>query len=309
MVSPLHHITWMQEYHRDWFRDPLCFWCISTTSLMVPFQELEFMQMILLHIPAYKHLASLIGLRWQQSWRRTCIVLLSGIIQFCQDQIAVCESILIPLKMNDFELPKCPSFHLLGVVFTPKLDWKDTLHLRPLCTSIKPPSAHVSSTAPIFGVVFHNWVALRRLVNIIGTVLSSILQPLSDRRVVASLSLLYKYCHVRCSLELSSIVLHRHFSIRLIQFSESLHQYAVDIPRCKRNFYHTGFCPRTATLLSLQTAFRNTILQFNRFLLPLHCIALELCVAPHQLVALALLGVISIKKKIIIMVGKTEFVW
>ena len=36
-----------------------------------PFRELEFMHMILLHIPAYKHLISLIGLRWQQSWRRT----------------------------------------------------------------------------------------------------------------------------------------------------------------------------------------------------------------------------------------------
>ena len=70
---------------------------------------------------------------------------------------------------------------LLGLVFTPKLDWKpnvqsvgiqasqivglffylkDTLHLRPLCTCIKSPSGHVWSTAPILGLVLHNRVAL-----------------------------------------------------------------------------------------------------------------------------------------------------
>ena len=37
---------------------PLCFWCISMTCMVVPFQELEFMQMVLLPIPAYKHLLS-----------------------------------------------------------------------------------------------------------------------------------------------------------------------------------------------------------------------------------------------------------
>ena len=28
------------------------------------------------------------------------------------------------VKINDIELPECVSFHLLGLVFTPKLDWK-----------------------------------------------------------------------------------------------------------------------------------------------------------------------------------------
>ena len=37
---------------------------------------------------------------------------------------------------------------------------RDTLPLRPFCTYIKPPSAHVWRTAPIFGVVLHNRVAL-----------------------------------------------------------------------------------------------------------------------------------------------------
>ena len=28
------------------------------------------------------------------------------------------------MKMNDIELPECASFRLLGLVFTPKFDWK-----------------------------------------------------------------------------------------------------------------------------------------------------------------------------------------
>ena len=36
----------------------------------------------------------------------------------------------------------------------------DTLHLGLFCTSIKPPSGPVWGTAPIFGVVLHNQVAL-----------------------------------------------------------------------------------------------------------------------------------------------------
>ena len=42
MASPVNRMTSMQEYCRDWFWDPLDFWCISMTILMMPFQE--FMQ-------------------------------------------------------------------------------------------------------------------------------------------------------------------------------------------------------------------------------------------------------------------------
>ena len=79
----------------------------------------------------------------------------------------------------------------------------------------------------------------RSLVNLIGPVLLSTLQSLSHRRVVATLSLFYKYW--------------------------SLHQYAVDIPRCKRNFYKTTFfhALQGFGILSLQTAFhQNTIFMY-----------------------------------------------
>ena len=41
MVSPLHHITSVQEYCKDRVCNPLCFWCISMTLLMVPFQDAD----------------------------------------------------------------------------------------------------------------------------------------------------------------------------------------------------------------------------------------------------------------------------
>ena len=34
------------------------------------------------------------------------------------------ESSLIPLKLNDIELPESSSFPLLGLAFSPKLHWK-----------------------------------------------------------------------------------------------------------------------------------------------------------------------------------------
>ena len=216
------------------------------------------------------------------------------------------ESGLIPLKMNDIELPESSSFRLLGLVFTPKLDWKPYVqsiakqaskrvgslfrsqrYLTPESilylykATIRPCMeycSHIWGGAPQSGCLDLLDRVQRRLVNLIGPVLSSTLQPLSHRRDVASLSLFYKYYHGNCSQELFSLVPHGRLSVRSTRFSESLHQYAVDIPRCKRNFYHTSFFPRTARLwnsLSVDcfpseynlSVFKSRI---NRFLLQLH---------------------------------------
>ena len=61
------------------------------------------------------------------------------------------ESSLIPLRMNDIELPESASFHLLGLGFYNRhhkeLDLFfyliDTLQRRPLCPCIKPQSGPV----------------------------------------------------------------------------------------------------------------------------------------------------------------------
>ena len=115
-----------------------------------------------------------------------------------------------------------------------------------------------------------------RLVNLICPVLSTIRHPLSHRRVVASISLFYKYYHGKCSQELLSMVPHGRLKVRSTRFYERWQQYAVDIPRC--NFYQTSFFPRPARLWnSLYAdyfpseynlpAFKSRV---NRFLLSLH---------------------------------------
>ena len=103
-------MTPIQEYLGDRFWDPRCFWCTSMTRMMAPFQELEFIQIRLLHIPAYKHLTSLIGLRWQQSWRRNYVVLLSGYHSMLPRPNWCLKSSLIPVQMNDMELPWSATF-------------------------------------------------------------------------------------------------------------------------------------------------------------------------------------------------------
>ena len=145
--------------------------------------------------------------------------------------------------MNDIELPNNASFRLLRLVFTPNLDWKSyvqsvakqasqrvrslfrsLIYLTPetilyLYKATTPPCmeycSHIWSGAPKPGCLDLHDRVHRKLVNLIGIVLSSTPQPLSHRRVVASLSLFYKYYHGRCSQELSSLVPHRRLSVRL----------------------------------------------------------------------------------------------
>ena len=88
----------------------------------------------------------------------------------------------------------------------------------------------------------------KRIVNLIGPELSVGLQSLLHRRIVASLSLFYKYYHAKCSAELADLVPPRRVNVRTTRFSERLHKYDVRPPLCKRNFYQLSFFPRTASL-------------------------------------------------------------
>ena len=135
--------------------------------------------------------------------------------------------------------------------------------------------SHIWGGAPQSGCLDSLDRVQRRLVNLIEPVLSSTLQPLYHRRVVASLSLFYKYYRFQ---DLSSLVPHRRLSVRLTRFSESFHQYAVDTPRCKRNSYQTSlFSTHCRALefplcrvLSIRIQFYVFKGRVNRFLLLLH---------------------------------------
>ena len=197
MVGLLHHMISTQEYRSDRFWDPHCVMCISMTFLMVPFQQLEFRQMILLHIPAYKHLPSLIGLRWQQSWRRTYVV-------------------LSEVKSGWYHsmLPRPNCFLLIAIVRAPWFLWRWMI-----------------SRYVLLSVFFNLFLHPRWIGNLMSILLQerhhtglglfsiSEIRYHADHPVhrvhVAILSLFYKYYHGRCSQELSSLVPHRHLNERL----------------------------------------------------------------------------------------------
>ena len=63
----------------------------------------------------------------------------------------------------------------------------------------------------------------KRVVNLVGPILSSSLQPLSHRRDVASLSLFYRYYHDKCSSELQGLVPSSWLPVRSTRFSKKSH--------------------------------------------------------------------------------------
>ena len=90
-----------------------------------------------------------------------------------------------------------------------------------------------------------------RLRNLVGDDLFSTLPPLSLRRDVASLSLLYRYFHGRCSNELHSLVPPlQTFRVRtrLAAFTQSNHPYTLRSPLIRNQFHENSFFPRTTRL-------------------------------------------------------------
>ena len=68
----------------------------------------------------------------------------------------------------------------------------------------------------------------KRVVNLVGSGLSSDLQALSRRRDVASLSLFYKYG--KCSCEIVNLIPPKCVTFRNTPFSEQMHHHTVNSP-------------------------------------------------------------------------------
>ncbi len=69
----------------------------------------------------------------------------------------------------------------------------------------------------------------KRIVNFVGEVLGSTLQPLSHRRSVASLCLFYKYFHGKCATSVSDLVPPIRMFERETKLSGSSHPYTLDL--------------------------------------------------------------------------------
>ena len=86
-----------------------------------------------------------------------------------------------------------------------------------------------------------------RLRYLVGDSLFSSLQPLSHRRNVASLSLLYRYYNGKCSKELQEMVPPRRTFVRNTRFASNAHPHFLEV-ETHQNFHMQSFFPRTATL-------------------------------------------------------------
>ncbi|XP_065662647.1 uncharacterized protein LOC136085284 [Hydra vulgaris] len=71
----------------------------------------------------------------------------------------------------------------------------------------------------------------KSMVNIVGPALAANLQPLSQRRNVASLSLFYKYYNGHCSKELASLVQSTKVHSRVTCHSINSHSITVTVPK------------------------------------------------------------------------------
>ena len=88
-----------------------------------------------------------------------------------------------------------------------------------------------------------------RLRYLVGDSLFLSLQPLSHRRNVASLSLLYRYYNGKCSNELQEIVPPRKTFVRNTRFASNAHPHFLEVESSHQNFHMQSFFPRTANTM------------------------------------------------------------
>ena len=88
----------------------------------------------------------------------------------------------------------------------------------------------------------------KRICRTVGSSLTASLEPSAHRLNVASLSLFYRYCFVRCSSELAQLVPLPFSRGKSTRYSDRLHDFSVTIPRCYKDIYVNSFFPRTARL-------------------------------------------------------------
>ena len=181
----------------------------------------------------------------------------------------------IPVSMNNCKLAESSGIRLLGLTISNDLSWNEYVKDIAKKAAMKVGSMYrgrkfltpesilhlyKSTIRPKMENCCHLWAGAsasvlslldriqKRVANIIGPELACKLQPLSLRRDVASLSLLYRYFHGRCSSELSSLVPPLKTFNRRTRLSTNSHPLTLSVPVSEKSFYSRSFFPRTATL-------------------------------------------------------------
>ena len=88
----------------------------------------------------------------------------------------------------------------------------------------------------------------KQIFRTVGPSLATSLEPLADRRNVANVTLFYCYYFGRCLSELAQLVPLPFSRGRCTFYSDRLHDFSVNIPRCYKDVYVNSFFPRTARL-------------------------------------------------------------
>ena len=183
---------------------------------------------------------------------------------------------LPPIYMGDTPLPEAPCLdRLLGMMFTPDLRWNTYIQSvaksagkmvgsfyrsRKYLTPEAIIYLYKSQIRHMIEYCCHIWggAALsslscldrvqNRLRNLVGDDLFNSLQSLSHRRDVASLSLLYRYFHGKCSNKLSLLVPDTHIFTHETRLATSTHSNHLHITNPRRDFHRNTFIPRSARL-------------------------------------------------------------
>ena len=178
--------------------------------------------------------------------------------------------------MSSTELHEETSFRLLGLTFTPTMDWKPYIQSIAKAASRKVGSLfraqrflspesilylYKSTIRPCMEYCSHIWGGApmskgldlldrvqKRVVNLVGKELCAGLLTLPHRRNVASLCLLYKYYYRKCSSELADLAPPKRVTVRSTRFSEQMHRHTLSLPKCRTGYYTSSFFPRTATI-------------------------------------------------------------
>ena len=209
---------------------------------------------------------------WGNRWLVTFNATKTKLLSFNRHR----DPLLVPVKMSSTELHEETSFRLLGLTFTPTMDWKPYIQSIAKAASRKVGSLfraqrflspesilylYKSTIRPCMEYCSHIWGGApmskgldlldrvqKRVVNLVGKELCAGLLTLSHRRNVASLCLLYKYYYRKCSSELADLVPPKRVTVRSTRFSEQMHRHTLSLPKCRTGYYTSSFFPRTATI-------------------------------------------------------------
>ena len=181
----------------------------------------------------------------------------------------------IDVKMVWSVLEEKSYFKMLGLTFSSKLDWGSYIisiaktaskKIGALIRSMKFLSSEValylykSTMRPCMEYCCHVWAGgpscylelldklQKQICRIVGPSLADSLEPLAHCRNVASLIFFYRYYFGRCSSKLAQLV-PLHFSRgRSTRYSDRLHDFSVNIPRCYKDVYVNSSFPRITNL-------------------------------------------------------------